>query len=92
MEQNPSSKVDISWASKEITNILYNWKVHYRAHNSLPSSHNLDQIIPVHAISFLFFAIHVNIILPPTPCSTKWPLPPYVPHDQNITISLISSP
>ena len=84
MEQSPSWEANRSSATQEIPRILWNPKVHYRAHNSSPAVPILSQIDPVHAthlasrkpILILFSHLRLGVpsgsfpqVSPPKPCT-----------------------
>ena len=81
MEQSSSWEGKWFLDSQEIPLILCNPKVHYRIHKCAATVPILSQIDPVHPPTSLFLKIHFNIILPPTPGSTKYTL-------KNTTINL----
>ena len=64
MEQSPSCEANRFLANKEILCILWNTKIHYRAHKCPPPVPILSQLDPVHTLTSRFLTIHLNIILP----------------------------
>jgi hypothetical protein len=50
MEQGPSWETRRFSASQEIPRILWNPKIHFRIHNSLPPVPNLSQIILIYSM------------------------------------------
>jgi len=78
MVQSPSWEANWFAASQEIPRILRNPKVHYRTHKCPPPVPIVKQLDPVHNPTSHFLKIHLNIILPSTPGSSKWSLSEYV--------------
>jgi hypothetical protein len=71
MEQSLSWEVNWFSASQEIPRISWNPKVYYFIHTCPPPVSVLNHIIPFHAPTSHFLKIHLNIILPSTPVSSK---------------------
>jgi len=67
MEHSPSWEANRFSASQDIPRILWNPKFRYRIHKC--------QLDPIHTPTYNFLKIHLNIILPSTPGSSKWALP-----------------
>ena len=84
MQQSPSWEANWFSTSQEIPSIVWNPKVHYHIHKRLPPAPILSQIDPVHTPTPQFLKIHLNIILPSTPGSSKWSLSPMFPHQNPV--------
>jgi len=73
-QQSPSGKADVSDSSQEIPCTLWNPKVPYHIHNSLPLVPVQSQINLVNTVSPNSLQVHFNIIIPSILPSSKWSL------------------
>jgi len=89
MEQSPSWETSRFSASQEIPRIVWNPEVHYRIHMCPPTVPILSQLDPAHTLTFHFWKTSLNIILPCTPGSSKWPLSVRFPHQNPVCTSLL---
>jgi len=89
MEQSPSSEANWFWASQEIPCILWNTKIHYCIHRCPPAIPILSQINPVYTPTSHFLKIHLNIIFPSTPGSSKWFFSLRFPHQNPVYTSTL---
>ena len=80
MGQSPFWEANRFSVSQEIPRVLWNTNVHYRIHKGPPSIPILNQINPVHAPTFNFLKIQLNIIIPSKPRSFKWFFSLRFPH------------
>ena len=89
MVQSPSWEANWFAASQEIPRISRNPKVHYRIHNSPPPVPILSQLDPALTPTSHFLKIHLHIILPYTPGSSKWSLSLRFPHQNFVYTSIL---
>ena len=89
MEHSPSWEAKRFSASQEIPRILWNPRAHCRIHKCPRPVLILSQLDPVQAPTSHFLKIHLTVILPSTPGSSKWSLSLRFPH-QTLYTPLLS--
>jgi hypothetical protein len=67
-------KLTVVHLVKNFSHLLWNLKIQYCIHESLPPVHIVSHMNQVHTLLPSFIRICFNIILPPTPQSSKWSL------------------
>jgi len=90
MEQSISWEADRYATSQEIPLVLWTPNVHYRTHKSPPPVPIHSQINPVHTPTSHFLKIHLNIILPSMPGSSKVVSSPQVSLIKTLYTPLLS--
>jgi hypothetical protein len=89
MKHSPSWEANRFSTTQEFLRILWNPKVHYLIQKFPPTLSFLSYLNPVHAPTSHFLKIHLNIIPPPTPGSSKWPLSFRFPHQNPLYTSTL---
>jgi hypothetical protein len=79
-------QLTVGFSSQEISCLLWNTKVHYCVHNSLPPAPILSQMNPIHTLQPYINKIHSNFIFPSMPRSSEWPLPFRLSNKKSIRI------
>jgi hypothetical protein len=90
MDQCPCLETNPGPANQEIPSVLRNPKAHFRVHKSPTLILILSQINPDHALLLSPFMIRFNIILLPTPRSSKTSL--FFMLSTNIFYTFLKSP
>jgi len=90
MDRSPSWEAKSHSAIQDIPHLLWNLKVHYCIHNSLPLVPIQSQINLIHTFPLYFPKIHSNIIFPSMPRSFKWSRPFRFSNHNIVCISYLS--
>jgi hypothetical protein len=80
MELSASWEAASCAVTQELPSILWNPKVHYRAHKGHPLVPVLNQTHPVHTTPFYLSKIRFNIVHPPMSWSSQWSFSFWLSH------------